>query len=273
MLSRPIGHETAGHNTAAGNPNAAQASPTPARAFHPLADIFPLMEGDEFNELVKDIRRNGLKQNIIVHEGKILDGRNRYRACLEAGVDPHDLHLAPYRGDDPIAFVISMNVHRRHLTLEQKRELVANLLKADPGRSNNATAKIAKVSDHTVAKVRTKLESTSHIAKLTKTTGADGKARPAKKLPPQKAKSKPKDLAPALKSLSFFEASQEVQTKFVSDVGLGRLFEVAPPDQRDGVLAKYCRPNPPTVNKPLAYDIGDGLDIPGFLKRDGTGSK
>ena len=93
MLSRPIGHETAGHNTAAGNPDAAQASPTPARAFHPLADMFPLMEGDEFNELVKDIRRNGLKQNIIVHEGKILDGRNRYRACLEAGVDPHDLHL------------------------------------------------------------------------------------------------------------------------------------------------------------------------------------
>ena len=57
-------------------------------ARHHLCELFPGLSGDEFNALRDDIKANGLRQPIVLHEGKILDGGNRYRACLEAGVEP-----------------------------------------------------------------------------------------------------------------------------------------------------------------------------------------
>lgn len=49
--------------------------------FHPIANLFPLMTGDEYLALVEDIRANGLLEPVVLYEGKILDGRNRYNAC------------------------------------------------------------------------------------------------------------------------------------------------------------------------------------------------
>ncbi|MGZ6279481.1 MAG: DNA modification methylase [Ktedonobacteraceae bacterium] len=84
--------------------------------FHELANLFPLIEGEEFAALVEDIRAHGLELPIYMYEGKILDGRNRYRACLEAGINPR---YKVYEGDSPASFVVSMNKHRRHLTSSQ----------------------------------------------------------------------------------------------------------------------------------------------------------
>jgi ParB-like chromosome segregation protein Spo0J len=166
--------------------------------FHPLADIFPLMEGAEFDALIADIRAHGLRESIVIYDGMILDGRNRYRACKAAGVTPlfriavqspeQSPNLARPLITEPTSYVISANIHRRHLTAEQKRELIAKLLVVQPEASNVSIAKIAKVDDKTVAAVRREKEATSEIPRLEKRVGADGKVR---KQPTRKAKPAP----------------------------------------------------------------------------------
>ncbi len=91
---------------------------------HLYANIFPLLEGEALDSLVDDIRANGLLEPITIHEGLILDGRNRYRACEAAGIEPQFLK---FDGDDPLGFVLSLNVHRRHLSESQRGMVVAKL--------------------------------------------------------------------------------------------------------------------------------------------------
>ena len=55
--------------------------------FHEYAGLFPLLTGEEFDALVADIEKNGLIEPVWLYEGKILDGRNRYRACLDLGTE------------------------------------------------------------------------------------------------------------------------------------------------------------------------------------------
>jgi hypothetical protein len=90
--------------------------------FHPLANIFPLIEGEEFDAFVDMYKKQGLLQQIVLHQGTILEGRNRYRAGQKLGqkFGPKDFTELP-PGKNPYEFVIAANVHRRHLTMEQKR--------------------------------------------------------------------------------------------------------------------------------------------------------
>jgi hypothetical protein len=92
--------------------------------FHPLSNIFPLLEGPAYDALVEDIRVRGLQEPVVLYQKQVLDGRNRQRACLESSTP---LRTVPYDGDDPLAFVISANLHRRHLD-ESQRSLVAKKL-------------------------------------------------------------------------------------------------------------------------------------------------
>jgi hypothetical protein len=149
--------------------------------FHPLADKFPLMGGDDLLKLANDILANGLIEPITLYQNKILDGRNRYRACKLKKLKFVRANFRELLCDkDPLAYVISANIQRRHLTAEQKRDLLAELLKLDPTKSNRQIAETAKVSHHTVGEVREGLEATGQVAQLETTTGKDNKKRKTK---------------------------------------------------------------------------------------------
>jgi N6-adenosine-specific RNA methylase IME4 len=91
---------------------------------HPLADLFPLIEGAEFAELVADVKAHGVREPVWLIDGQILDGRNRYRASHAAGVD---CPTRTYDGSDPVGFVISANLRRRHLDESQRAMVAAKL--------------------------------------------------------------------------------------------------------------------------------------------------
>lgn len=143
--------------------------------FHPAANLFPLMNGDEFTALVRDIAEHGQREPIILHEGMILDGRNRYRACAELGLKPE---CREWCGDDPLAYVVSLNLHRRHLTREQRDEVIRNL--RGQGMKLQEIAGAIGVGIGTVHRAVG-----SELFQLEKLIGADGKARPAHYTPHQ----------------------------------------------------------------------------------------
>ncbi|HQU46522.1 MAG TPA: hypothetical protein PK867_27190, partial [Pirellulales bacterium] len=97
----------------------------PARALgvHPAAELFPLMRGPEFGLLVEDISEHGLREPIVIYQGLVLDGRNRLRACETTGVEPR---FVEWDGvGSPLAFVLSRNLHRRHLNEGQRAVIAA----------------------------------------------------------------------------------------------------------------------------------------------------
>jgi ParB-like chromosome segregation protein Spo0J len=91
---------------------------------HPFADLFPMMPESDLKRLVTSITQDGQDEKIVMHEGKILDGRNRYAACKEAGVDPE---FDDYDGTDPMSYVIRKNLYRRNLNTSQKGMTAARL--------------------------------------------------------------------------------------------------------------------------------------------------
>jgi hypothetical protein len=171
---------------------------------HPAAERIPEATEEEKRALAADLARHGLRVPVVLvpvlgEPGRrcLLDGRTRLDLLEAAGVQVVDArgrllveHKVARPKDEAEAerLSVSLNVHRRHLTAKQKREIIAGLLKAKPDSSNNVIAKQINADDKTVAKVRRQLEATSEIPRLEKTTGADGKAR---KQPAKKSRARP----------------------------------------------------------------------------------
>jgi hypothetical protein len=197
---------------------------------HAAAEMFLMMSEAELLELGKDIDEHGLRHPVVIFcdrikrsrndyarldEMLLLDGRNRLSAMEAAGIrlfdeeagtlspdiqtdgdDPIEIIWRGYDGGsdvfDPFAYVVSANLHRRHLTADQKREVIAALLKSRPERSDRATAKIAKVSDKTVGAVRAELSANAEIPHKTERTETTGRKARGRKPAVPKAPSEPR---------------------------------------------------------------------------------
>lgn len=110
--------------------------------FHELAGIFPLMEGAEFDALKADIAEHGQQEMIVTWNGAILDGRNRYNACRKLGIEPKTIEWSGVGSAQ--AFVISHNLHRRHLNASERAMIagkLANRTLSEAGAIASAYAK------------------------------------------------------------------------------------------------------------------------------------
>jgi len=136
---------------------------------HDLCKLFPPMPEDQFNSLIDSIRDHGLLTPIMLHEGKILDGRHRYKACINLGIEPS---FEEYEGEDALGYVIALNLSRRHLDESQRAMIgarIANMKLGDnqhkeggpiepPSLSNKDAAKRMSVGRESVKRAKKVLE-------------------------------------------------------------------------------------------------------------------
>jgi len=162
--------------------------------FHEAAGLFPMMDDAAFSELCRDIGKQGLIEPIWTYEGKIIDGRNRYRACERLQIEPS---FREWSGSGSLTqFVVSLNLNRRHLTTGQKAAIavaIIPMLAAEakerqrehggtaPGkksldqnsvqvfpRANVQAADVVGISHDTVAKMKKLTEEAPELAKQVK---------------------------------------------------------------------------------------------------------
>ena len=124
--------------------------------FHPAAELFPLLEGEEFEKFKADIQKNGCLESIIFLDDMILDGRNRWRACQELGIEPQvEDFEGLYPGVDPVEFVISKNLHRRHLNESQRAMVAAKIANLPQGvrKDRAANLQVLPITQESAAKL------------------------------------------------------------------------------------------------------------------------
>jgi hypothetical protein len=217
------------------------AAPMPTKSWrntlliHPAAKLFPRMSADELKALGDDILRNGLQVPIalwaeLADGGKyVIDGVNRLDAMEMVGI-PFD-QMKGFQvmkpETDPYAFAISMNIERRHLTADQKRDLIAKVIKADPSKSDRQIAATVKASPTFVGKVRAEKEATGDVSTVDTRTDSRGRQQPAHR--PTSASRKPDTtkVSPAL--ATFGSTIVEANSPSISR----RVTVAAPPPRKD----------------------------------------
>jgi ParB-like chromosome segregation protein Spo0J len=140
---------------------------TTAFPLHPAAELFPVMDEAAFAALVADIAAHGQREPILVLGGQVIDGRHRLRACEQLGLEPLVRQVSADDGD-PFGLVVSLNLHRRHLSEGQRAIIAARLATLPHGRpdanaqicafTQDEAAQHLKVSRRTVQHARAVLD-------------------------------------------------------------------------------------------------------------------
>jgi hypothetical protein len=148
----------------------------------PYSGMIPPLTTDEERELRADILANGVLVPVVVDENYgVIDGENRLTIAADVGlVDIPVRVVSGLTADRKFEMALDLNLHRRQLTRQQRHDIIARKLKADPSRSNNSIASEVGVSDKTVDAARERLESNSEIPKLACRRGRDGRTRSVK---------------------------------------------------------------------------------------------
>ena len=247
-------------------------------SIYPAADLFPMMTPDELVALGEDIKTNGLTNPItlwvadpdadlgatVLEDTVLLDGRNWFAALEAVGIDPLE-RIKEFRVEkpptDPDAFVLSANLHRRHLTGEQKRELIAKVLAAQPERSNRGIAELDEVDHKTVGGVREELEGRGEIPHVEKRQDSKGRHQPAQKAGPAinyRVPATAKDmLPPNPASAGSREARQQekAERRASREVELAQRITALPAKKYGVILA-----DPPSRFEPWSRETG--MDAP-----------
>lgn len=142
--------------------------------------VMPPLSAEEYAELKEDIRRRGVMVPIEYDEnGNVLDGHHRLQICTELGItDFPKVIRAGMTEEEKRMHARKLNMARRHLNQEQRRELIREQLQETPEKSDRQIATLLGTSQPTVSKQRQDMEKSGELKRFISSIGADGKERP-----------------------------------------------------------------------------------------------
>lgn len=144
--------------------------------------VMPPLSSDEYAELKADIAARGVMVPVEFDErGNVLDGHHRLKICAELGItDFPKVIRAGMTEEEKRTHARKLNMARRHLNAEQRRELIREQLRETPEKSDRQIAAGLCVSHPTVSSQREQMVMTGQLVNFTTSTGTDGKQYPRK---------------------------------------------------------------------------------------------
>jgi len=186
---------------------------------HPLFQFLPGLSDEEYRSLEDSIREHGIQVPILVDESKsVIDGHHRKEIADRLGIECPRRFALDLTDEQKRTLALSLNLDRRHLSREQRRELVAASLTADPQLSNREHARRTGANHETVAAIREPLVATGGIRQLDRTTGADGRERPSTRASKDEVTEGDRRREPRQKATpgAFWDATYELRKKLTT---------------------------------------------------------